>query len=171
MASSSSDHHYGLAVTVAVEAVKALLLVNAGAAAALIALTDKVDGARNYSVAILWFGIGAWCAVLAFIVGYFSQLSYANHKYQDEHSNAAQAKEQYRNHQRFQRIAVYLVIASTLAGTVAMIEAWQEGSSIALARRAAAPSITTLYPAPTTSTLHSVGKKSARGTSAPAGTH
>lgn len=75
-----SEKHYELAVTLSRDALKALLIVNGGAATALIALMDKSDGAKDYTWAILLFAAGTVSAVICACFGYLSQLNYANHR-------------------------------------------------------------------------------------------
>jgi hypothetical protein len=74
----SAEKHFGLAVDLARDALKALLLINGGAVSALIALADKAG--RDYSLGVLLFGCGAIAAVISTALGYFSQLHYANHR-------------------------------------------------------------------------------------------
>jgi hypothetical protein len=77
---SSSDKHFEFAINIAIEALKTLFLFNAGAAGALVALTDKANGSvtkatgvpsHDYTQAVLFFGVGAVCSVAAFVFGYF----------------------------------------------------------------------------------------------------
>ena len=120
---SSSDEHFKLAVGISIEALKALLLVNAGAATALIALIDKGPKPSPYSSAIIWFGAGAFATVVAFVFGYFSQLSYANHKFQLEKDNSKLAKNAHCLHQLYQGIAILFVCLSIGFGLCAMVQA------------------------------------------------
>jgi hypothetical protein len=81
---SDSEKHFEFAVNLARDALKSLLLVNGGAATALIALTDKTNGSKDYSGAIILFGVGAVFSVVSTCFGYFSQLNYANHRMEME---------------------------------------------------------------------------------------
>jgi hypothetical protein len=74
----SDETHFELAVALSRDALKALLLVNGGAATALIALMDKSNGAHDYTHPILLFGAGAVGAVVSTCFGYVSQLNFAN---------------------------------------------------------------------------------------------
>jgi hypothetical protein len=71
-------HHFGLAVGIAKEGLRALLILNGGAAVALIALAGsdkqiKFDiGTLGESVVL--FGIGAFLGAGACLTGYLSQL-------------------------------------------------------------------------------------------------
>ena len=102
----SADKHFDLAVQIARDCLKAVLYINAGAAGALIALTDKSNGDYNYTKAILAFGIGALFAVMAFVFGYFSQLHYANSTLEITTENKEAATDAHRKHGRFQILAV-----------------------------------------------------------------
>jgi hypothetical protein len=120
----SSDKHFELAVSISVEALKALLLFDGGAAAALIALTDKISGAHNYETSILMFGSGALCTVAAFATGYFSQLYYANHVLHESNKQTAKAVSSHRLHCMFQTIAICFVIAGLAFGVAGMVLAF-----------------------------------------------
>jgi hypothetical protein len=64
----------------ALEAMKALLWLNGGSAAAMLAFF----GARArlitpaFGWSLIWFGIGAFLSVVLFVIAYFTQLEYAN---------------------------------------------------------------------------------------------
>jgi type III secretory pathway component EscT len=77
---AESEKHFEMAVDLARDALRGLLLVNGGAATALIALMDKSGGRHDYTFAILWFAAGSVAAVISSLLGYFSQLYYANHR-------------------------------------------------------------------------------------------
>jgi hypothetical protein len=102
---SGDEKHLELAVELSRDALKALLLVNAGAASALIALTDKSSGGKDYSVPIILFGCGAVATLLAYFFGYFSQLNYGNHRF-------AQRSKSYFWHRVFQALAIVACIIS-----------------------------------------------------------
>lgn len=91
MGENSSDHHFSLAVGISIEALKALLIVNGGAATALIALTGKLPSGTDYSAAILLFGLASLLNALTLVVGYLSQLAYANHRLAYEQRDTAEA--------------------------------------------------------------------------------
>ena len=120
MSESSSEHHFALAVTVAVEALKALLLVNGGAATALIALSDKSMGHSKYGNAVLLFALAALLNATTLVVGYFSQLAYANHRSSREQNDVGGANVSFKWHRISQTAAVGLVLASLLASAVGM---------------------------------------------------
>lgn len=124
MNDQSSEHHFQLAVGISIEALKALLLLNGGAATALIALTGKSDSSPDYSLAILFFGLGALLAVLSFICGYFSQLSYANHRLELENEDAKSAEALIKKHVRWQGAAITFVVVSVLASSAGMAAAF-----------------------------------------------
>ncbi|MFZ3351838.1 MAG: hypothetical protein WA268_13310 [Xanthobacteraceae bacterium] len=73
----------------AVEAIKTLLLLNGGAALALLAYggnkvkVDKIatEVARLVGNSIASFGFGALCAAVCFILAYLTQLQYGNNKW------------------------------------------------------------------------------------------
>ncbi|WP_226016038.1 hypothetical protein [Novosphingobium sp. FKTRR1] len=113
MASDSSDHHFELAVQIAVEGLKNLFILNGGAATALIALTSQGGGGDKYALAVVLFGIGALCSVCAFASGYFSQLSYANHM----KSGASAA---WQSHGFFQKLTMGLVVLSLVTSGIGM---------------------------------------------------
>ena len=106
----SSNQHYELAIGLAKEALKALLILNGGAATALIALTDRSADSADYSTAILSFGLGAFFATLAMTVAYLSQLNYANHLFDD-----GMGADSYKRHGFFQYTAIITVLASLLS--------------------------------------------------------
>ncbi|MDE2563795.1 MAG: hypothetical protein KGL48_16260 [Sphingomonadales bacterium] len=124
MASDSSDHHFSLAVSLSVEALKALLWFNGGAATALIALTSKKPGSVDYGRAVLIFGLGVLLTVVAMAFGYFSQLSYANHRLADEQQKTATAKREYAHHRFWQTAALIAVALSLAASAVGMATAF-----------------------------------------------
>jgi hypothetical protein len=105
------EKHFELAVALARDALKALLIVNGGAATALIALMDKSNGSRDYTWAVILFAAGAVGAVVSSCLGYLSQLYYANHR-MNGHAGS------YRSHRLWQTAAI-LSVTTTLAFMVA----------------------------------------------------
>src|ERR1700747_1297816 len=114
MGNASSDTHFDHAVNLSIEGLKSLFLLNGGAATALIALTDKAPGTPDYSVPTVLFGVASFLAVLTFVVGYLSQLSYANHRLFTEIREREKAKREIKRHDRRQCIAICLVCLSLL---------------------------------------------------------
>lgn len=123
----SSDKHYELAVGIATEALKALLLLNGGAATALIALSSQAG--RDFTSAIVAFGIGAFCAVVAFVVGYFSQLSYGKSVAAYETNRPDEARIFHRNHRVIQIIAIVFILGALFAGGGGVAAAYNETRS------------------------------------------
>ena len=117
---SASTLHYESAIKIAVEALKALLLLNGGAATALVALTDKHSG-PDYTTSVLCFGGGALFATCAFVSAYFSQLSYANHVQSNEAGKNHEADSFLSQHKLWQKIATVLVLGSVLFGVGGMV--------------------------------------------------
>jgi hypothetical protein len=78
-------HHFGLAVNIARDGLRALLILNGGAAVALLALAGAVAGrsslvnVADLSVGVVYFGFGAVATVFAHVTAYQSQLTYTNH--------------------------------------------------------------------------------------------
>ena len=107
----SSDNQFEHAVGIARDGLKALLLFNAGSAGALIALTDRTNNAHDYTFAVLFFGAGSFFAVVTYLVGYLSQLSYANHCLAIE--KREDGKQELAQHERLQNLA-FIFIAVTL---------------------------------------------------------
>ena len=120
MSENSSEHHFALAVTVAVEALKALLLVNGGAATALIALSDKSMGYSKYGTAVLLFALAALLNAVTLVVGYFSQLAYANHRFSREQNDVGGANANFKWHRISQIAAICFVLMSLLASALGM---------------------------------------------------
>jgi len=87
----SSDKHFEHAINIARDGLKALLLFNVGAAGALVALTDRTQNSKDYTFPILFFGCGAICSTITYVIGYLSQLSYANHCLQIEKKQSGAA--------------------------------------------------------------------------------
>jgi len=104
---NDSEKHFELAVALARDALKGLLLVNGGAATALVALMDKSDGGKDYTFAILLFAAGAVSAVISACFGYFSQLNYANHRL-DRNDRS------YKRHGTFQAVTIFAVAITIL---------------------------------------------------------
>jgi hypothetical protein len=108
-----ADKHFEHAVTLSRDALKSLLIVNGGAATALIALMDKTNDAHDYTIAILWFGAGAVGAVLSSCFAYFSQLSYANSVLRSGHpTTLEQAARYHATHARWQIVIFVFVLAT-----------------------------------------------------------
>ncbi len=126
MTERASTEHFALGTKIAIEALKALLLVNGGAATALIALTTKAAKSPNYSIPVLLFGSAALLNSFTLVVGYFSQLSYANHCLSFENGEAAAAKTQLDRHEFMQWIAIGLVIAGFAFSVAGMATAFAE---------------------------------------------
>jgi hypothetical protein len=116
------ETHFELAVTLSRDALKSLLIVNGGAATALIALMDKANGSRNYTTAILLFGAGTVGAVMSACFGYFSQLNFANHIALSGNpltlKESAQCHKKHRNWQGVTIVAVLITIGFMIAGIV-----------------------------------------------------
>ena len=148
--STTTDKHFELAVNLSIEGLKALLLLDGGAAAALIALTDKGEGAQNYSMAIVFFGAGAVAAVTAFIFGYFSQLHYANHLVDIEAKRPFSAN--YLKHKIFQGVAILAVLAALVFGIMGIWKAY----SVAVHRKINGP-----YAPPTQGEIYNMRTKCA----------
>ncbi|QGP78117.1 hypothetical protein [Sphingobium sp. CAP-1] len=122
MSDDSSDHHFALTVNIAVEALKSLLIVNGGAATALIALTDKKASGSNFGLSILLFGLAALFNAVTLVVGYFSQLSYSNHRLSYEQNDMLESEKCIRRHQFYQNVAIALIVGSLIASAAGM--AW-----------------------------------------------
>jgi hypothetical protein len=115
------DKHFEHAVTLSRDALRALLIVNGGAAAALVALMDKTDGARDYTLAILWFGAGAVFSVLSACFAYFSQLSYANGVLNGKHpATFEKSVGDHKRHGRWQAIIFVCVLAALICMVLGM---------------------------------------------------
>jgi hypothetical protein len=110
----SSGSQFEHAVGIARDGLKALLLFNLGAAGALVALTDKTNNAHDYTFAILFFGAGSFFALITYLVGYMSQLSYANHCLETEKRNDKDAKMELDRHKRFQNLAFGFIFVTLL---------------------------------------------------------
>lgn len=122
MSNSASDQHFAHAVATAHEAIKALLLVNGGAATALIALKTKGDA--DFALPVLFFGLAALLNAFTFVIGYFSQLQYANARVAEEAGLLAQSSASMKSHGTFQKVAIIFVIVSLIASTAAMVTAF-----------------------------------------------
>jgi hypothetical protein len=110
---ADDEKHFELAVELSRDALKALLLVNGGAATALIALMDKASNPKDYTPAIFLFAAGAVCAVICACFGYLSQLHYANHRVDG-------SPKSYRGHGRWQyaTIAVAFITLSLMVSGI-----------------------------------------------------
>jgi hypothetical protein len=111
---SDGDRHFEFAVDLSRDALKGLLLVNGGAATALIALMDK--GAKDYTYAVMLFAAGAVGAVVSTCFGYFSQLNYANHRLTGNMQAHA-------GHRRWQSATIAAVIATLVFMVAGIVEA------------------------------------------------
>jgi hypothetical protein len=100
---ADGEKHFELAVELSRDALKALLVVNGGAATALIALMDKSSNSKDYTPAILLFAAGAAWAVVSACFGYMSQLHYANHRMDG-------SRHSYRGHTTWQIAAIISVV-------------------------------------------------------------
>jgi hypothetical protein len=118
-----ADRHFELAVRVAIEALRSLLLLNGGAATALIALTDKTHPMHDYTWAIMSFGAGALLTVIAWLFGYLSQLHYANHRFASANRDSVGAGRMIQWHGLFQRVAFGFVALSLLASILGIVAA------------------------------------------------
>ncbi|HEY4943594.1 MAG TPA: hypothetical protein VII56_19355 [Rhizomicrobium sp.] len=117
--SDDAERHYELAVALSRDVLKGILLINGGAASALIALTDKTS--KDYSLAVLWFGCGAIAAIVSTAFGYFSQLYYANHRLNVGQGDSGTRSHQF--HQLYQALAILSVIASLALSVLGMMVA------------------------------------------------
>lgn len=132
-----ADIHFELAARLAVEGLKALLIFNGGAAVALIALAGsitKVNGtnaamAHSFLWPIIAFGTGAFLTVVTMAIGYFSQLSYANHRFGISQEDGSTSKTQYSRHKLFQRLAIVTVGLVLAFGFAGIITAWRAVAS------------------------------------------
>jgi len=120
---ADSDKHFELAVELSRDALKALLIVNGGAATALIALMDKTDAKHNYASAVICFAAGAVSAVICYCLGYFSQLSYANHRLLIEHGQNNEAARSHLCHNIFQGLAIAFVTLTLVAMVLGILVA------------------------------------------------
>jgi hypothetical protein len=122
MANASSDQHFTLAVNIAVDAIKSLLLVNGGAVTALIALSEKTSGDLKFGDAILFFGIAALLNAGTLVIGYFSQLSYANHRL--AHEDGQDGSRSATSHAILQALAVVIVLVSLIMSALGACSAY-----------------------------------------------
>lgn len=149
----SSDRHFGYAVNIAVEGLKALLFLNGGAATALIALTGNAERGPDYRPAVICFGFGAVFATVAIMVGYFSQLSYANHRLKSEQGIDGP---ELLKHARAQWISIGIVALSLAASGIGM---WKAYSATAIQSALGTPTATSAQaPAAPDSSPHPVGR-------------
>jgi len=125
MENNSSDHHFALTVNISIEALKALLIVNGGAATALIALSSKSPDGLNFGVAVLLFGLAALLNSVTLVTGYFSQLAYANHRLAFEQQDMAEATKCIKQHDCWQLVAVGIVMVSLIVSAAAMFCAFR----------------------------------------------
>lgn len=124
-----STHHFTIGSNIAIEGLKSLILVNGGAATALIALTGSTTNAPDYSLAVIFFGAGAVLSVMSFAAAYFSQLSYANHCLEYEKENGYAAASALRGHHRYQNITLTLVALSITVAFVGICLAFLSAAS------------------------------------------
>lgn len=134
MSGQNADEHFKHAVTISIEALKALLLVNAGAAAAFVALMDRSPATADYSSAIVLFGAGAVLTLIAFVIGYYSQLNYAHSRleaYKSEFDpfRSVHADKFHKWHMTLQVIAGIAVGLSIFCGVVGMANAYWVASA------------------------------------------
>ena len=125
-APDSTNKHLELAVGLSTEALKMLFLLNSGAAGALIALTDKAGSKRDYSQAIIVFGIGALLTVASFMFAYISQLEYAKARFASDYSDEPGTVHYHRRHVVFSYIAIGLFMSALIAGGFGMFSAFLE---------------------------------------------
>ena len=125
----SGDKHFGHAVTISIEALKALLLVNGGAATALIAL--KAKGGGSFVLPVLFFGLAALLNASTLTLGYFSQLNYANSRFQEESGSPDEATTSWRSHIRWQAFAIIVLMISLAASAGGMVTAFRQIDSTA----------------------------------------
>jgi hypothetical protein len=130
MADKLSTDHFALGVNIAIEALKSLLFVNGGAATALVALADKTKGSLDYGLPVLLFGCAALLNATTLVVGYFSQLTYANHTLAIEQSEHASAEALIKMHARLQHVAILLLIFSMAFSVGGMATAFRATSSV-----------------------------------------
>ena len=124
MNDNTSEQHFSFAVNIAIEAIKSLLLVNGGAATALIALTSKDRSSADFGLAVLLFGAAALFNALTLVVGYFSQLSYANHRLYFEKDDCTEAETSIKRHEFLQHVAGGMIATSLLLSSAAMVSAF-----------------------------------------------
>ena len=122
---NSSKEHFAHAVNIALEAIKSLLLVNGGAATALIALTNKTENGMDYSTSVLFFGCAALLNCFTMIIGYFSQLSYANSIFLSEIGETVGASEHHRWHGHLQKAAIGILCLSLVCSSIGMAYAFE----------------------------------------------
>lgn len=125
----SGDKHFGHAVTISIEALKALLLVNGGAATALIAL--KTKGGGSFVLPVLFFGLAALLNAVTLTLGYFSQLKYANFRLLEESGRPDEAATSLRSHKRWQALAIVVLVISLAASALGMMTAFLQIDSTA----------------------------------------
>jgi len=125
-APDSTNKHFELAVGLSTEALKMLFLLNSGAAGALIALTDKAGSKRDYSQAIIVFGIGALLTVASFMFAYVSQLEYAKCRFASDYSDEPEKIRHHRRHVALSYIALGLFMFALIAGGYGMCIAFSE---------------------------------------------
>lgn len=128
MENAGNEAHFGYAVSLSIEGLKSLFLLNGGAATAMIAITDRTPGSPNYAMPTIYFGGAAFLAVLTFAVGYFSQLSYANHRFNHGNGQASAADLEFRRHNALQNIAIMLVSVSLVLSGCGMYQAFRIAS-------------------------------------------
>jgi hypothetical protein len=114
----NEDTHFELAVALSRDALRGLLLVNGGAATALVALMDKSNNNHDYTSSILWFGAGTVGAVISTCFAYFSQLNYANSVLRSGHP--VTLRKSFISHKLhgFWQVAAIISVAATLICTV-----------------------------------------------------
>jgi hypothetical protein len=70
--------HWEQGIKYAIEGTKALLLLNGGAAVALLAFLPNMQDRAPTANSLVCFGVGALLAVVVFIFAYLTQLYYGN---------------------------------------------------------------------------------------------
>jgi hypothetical protein len=118
-----ANKHTESAVQIARDGLKAILFINAGAAVALIALTDRSNGDQEYTTAIVAFGVGALFAAVAYVFGYFSQAFYADHTLENADENKKVAYHAHRKHIRLLSLAVGSAMVGVICAATGMLVA------------------------------------------------
>ena len=129
----TSTEHFALDTKIAIEALRSLLLVNGGAATALIALTAKTQGGPEYGLPVLLFGFAALLNAITLVIGYFSQLAYANHVLAIENSDLKNAQKQLGKHGVKQWAAIATLAVSLAVSVGGMYTAFRVTSAPAAA--------------------------------------
>lgn len=107
-----SNRQFQAAIRIAVDTQGALLLLNGGAALALIATTSRSDARHSYALSIACFGTAALAAVIGLVLSYFSQLSYAGAVREAENDDLVKAGAMRERYEIFSRLAISFVMLS-----------------------------------------------------------